>query len=188
MQLTLKTIILASALCTGSAYAIDPQLSDTSCEQLGENLELTQEAKDRFADLIGTCEGVYSIDGHLYTRTQAIIRKKARGKVTLYLPATDHTFQVSPDPKGYVWVGGRKVRARSLNRGDRLGIYLSVEKFTQKKVDEVYFAAADDSTEEIVATPVEEIAALPTTASSLPLLALLSALLLGFGLLLRRFG
>ena len=43
-----------------------------------------------------------------------------------------------------------------------------------------------NSEEEVVAATVEPVAALPTTAGSLPLLALVSLLLLGSGLLVRR--
>ena len=54
MKLLLKTIVLGSVLTAASAYAVDPQLSDITCDQLGENLELTAEAEERFADLKGT--------------------------------------------------------------------------------------------------------------------------------------
>ena len=187
MNISMKMMIVASVCFASSAYAVDPKLSDVTCEQLGENLELTEEAKTRFADLRGTCEGVYEIDGHLYSRTQAEVRSRQRNKIVIYLPATDHTFSVTPDPEGHVWFGDRKVRASSVRRGDSLGIYVSVDKFTQDKVDEIHFAAADDSEVEIMPAVVEPVEALPTTASSLPLLALLSALLLGMGLMLRRF-
>ena len=62
-----------------------------------------------------------------------------------------------------MYVGNRKLRLRDLSRGDEIGIYLSVDKFAEEKVDEIAFATADESTEEIVVAPVEEIAALPTT-------------------------
>ena len=186
MKLVFKTMIVVSAFCAGSVYAVDPQLSETTCEQLGDNLELTAEASDRFADLIGTCEGVYEIGGSLYTRTAAEVRSKRGRYVTLYLPATDHTFTVTPGADGRVYVGGNKIPVASLRKGDSLGIYLSVDQFTQNKFEEIHLATADDSEEEVVAATVEPVAALPTTAGSLPLLALVSLLLLGSGLLVRR--
>ena len=186
MKSVFKTMIVVSAFCAGSVYAVDPQLSETSCEQLGETLELTAEAEERLADLIGTCEGVYEIDGNLYTRTSAEVRSTRGSDVTLYLPATDHTFNVTPNADGKVWIGGNKLNVNAVRKGDSLGIYLSVDKFTQNKVDEIHFATPDESEEEVVAATVEPVAALPTTAGSLPLLALVSLLLLGSGLLVRR--
>ena len=159
----IKTLAVACAFCATSVYAVDPQLTDTTCEQLRDKYEATADAQERFADLQGSCEGVYDVDGALYVRTSAVIRSKRGGKVTLYLPATDHTFDVTPDPSGRVWVGGRKMRVRDLGRGDELGIYLSVDKLAQARVDSVAFATEDDHVDEVIEVSIEEVAALPTT-------------------------
>ena len=159
----IKTIVVACAFSAVSAYAVDPVKSETTCAQLGETYEATAEAKERFADLAGSCEGVYEIDGALYVRTQATIRNRRGNTVRLYLPATDHTFEVTADDNGRVWIGGRKMRVRSLNRGDEIGIYLSVDKFANERVTEVAFATEDEHVEAIVVAPVEEVEALPTT-------------------------
>jgi hypothetical protein len=159
----IKTIVVACAFSAVSAYAVDPVLSETTCAQLGDTYEATAEAKERFADLAGSCEGVYEINGALYVRSQATVRNRRGNTVRLYLPATDHTFEVTAQEDGRVWIGGRKMRVRSLNRGDEIGIYLSVDKFAQERVTEVAFATEDDHTETIVVAPVEEVEALPTT-------------------------
>lgn len=182
----IKFIVVASAFITTAAYAADPELADITCEQLGEQYELTAEAEERFADLRGTCEGVYIVNGSLYTKTKAVIRRILGRTVRVYLPATDHTFDVTPDSSSRVLIDGRKVRPRNLERGSEISIYLSVDKFAEKRVDEIAFATEDDAAETIVAAPIEEVVTLPTTASPLPLFALLSALLLGAGLLMRR--
>jgi len=158
-----KTIVVACAFSAVSAYAVEPVRSETTCEQLGETYEVTAEAQERFADLKGACEGVYDINGSLYVRSEATIRSIVGKRVQLYLPATDHTFAVTADPSGRVWVGSRKMRLRDMSRGDRIGIYLSVDKFANEIVDEIAFATEDDSAEEIVIAPVEEVEALPTT-------------------------
>jgi len=184
MKLT-KTLVAVCALSAATAFAVDPQRSETTCDQLADKYEATAEAKARFADLAGTCEGVYEINGALYVRSEAVIRSKHGGKVRLYMPATDHTFEVTPDQSGRVWVGSRKMRVRDLDRGDTIGIYLSVDKFATERIDEVAFAVPDESSVEILPLPTEEVEALPTTASQLPLLALLSALMLAAGLFMR---
>ncbi|NOR18771.1 MAG: hypothetical protein GQ538_01615 [Xanthomonadales bacterium] len=159
----IKTIAVASIFCAASAYAVDPVKSETTCAQLGDTYELTAEAKERFADLAGSCEGVYVINGAKYVRVQAIVRSRRGNTVRLYLPATDHTFEVTAGNDGRVWVGGRKMRVSTLDRRDEIGIYLSVDKFAQERVTEVAFATEDDHEEAIVVAPVEEVAALPTT-------------------------
>lgn len=159
----IKTIVVACAFSAVSAYAVEPVRSETTCEQLGDTYEVTAEAQERFADLKGSCEGVYDINGSLYVRSQAVIRSIVGKRVQLYLPATDHTFEVTADPSGRVWVGSRKMRLRDMGRGDKIGIYLSVDKFANEIVDEIAFATEDDHAEEIVIAPVEEVEALPTT-------------------------
>jgi len=162
----MKNIYLLAVLCAccaSSAYAVDPQKTDMTCDQLRDKYEATEEAQARFADLKGSCEGVYTINGALYARTSAVIRSKRGNKVTLYLPATDHTFDVTPDPNGVVWVGGKKMRVRDMQRGDEIGIYLSVDKLAREKVDTVAFGTEDEAPEEVIEVPIEEVEALPTT-------------------------
>jgi hypothetical protein len=159
----INTIVVACAFGAVSAYAADPVLSDTTCEQLGEKYEVTAEALERFADLKGACDGVYEVDGSLYVRVGAIVRRVVGSRVQLYVPATDHTFMVTAEEDGRVWVGSRKMRIRNLSSGDEIGIYLSVDKFAEEKVDEIAFVTPEEHPEPIVIAPVEEVEALPTT-------------------------
>jgi hypothetical protein len=159
----IKTLAVVCAFCASSAYAVDPQKTDMTCAQLKGEYEPTAEAQARFAELEGSCDGVYTVDGALYVRSQAVIRRISGRTATLYLPATDHTFNVSPDPNGVVWVGGQKMRMRDMKRGDRIGIYLSVDKLATAKVDTISFGTEDEAVEEVVEVPVEEVVALPTT-------------------------
>ena len=159
----IKTLIVASAFCAVSAYALDPVRTDMSCEQMGEKYAVTEAAKERFADLVGTCEGIYEINGKMYARAEAIIRNVRGRVVRLYLPATDHTFQVTAERDGRVWVGDQKMRIGDMGRGDRIGIYLSIDKFAEEKVDEIALVTADEVEVEVVTVEVEEVEALPTT-------------------------
>jgi hypothetical protein len=159
----IKTLVVACAFSAVSAYAVDPVKSETTCAEVGEKYAVTAEAKERFADLEGTCEGIYEINGAMYARAQAVVRRVRGRTVRLYLPATDHTFEVTAESDGRVWVGGRKMRPRDLSRGDEIGIYLSLDKFTEEKVTEIALVTADDSAAEVVTVEVVEVAALPTT-------------------------
>lgn len=161
----IKTLVVACAFSAASAYAVDPVKSETTCADIGDKYAVTAEAKERFADLVGTCEGIYEINGAEYARTSAVVRQVRGSKVRLYLPATDHTFQVTAESDGRVWIGNRKVNPRDLQRGDEIGIYLSVDKFTEEKVTEIVMVTEDEVVEEVVVVEIEEVEveALPTT-------------------------
>jgi hypothetical protein len=185
MKLFVTTIVLASALAATSAQAAEPKLTDTTCAQLRDKYELTEEGKARFAQLQGSCKGVYEVNGARYVLVEAVYRGKKDGKTLLYLPATDRTIEVTPKPEMRVLVDGRKVSPSSLQRGDKIEIYLSVDKFAQERVVEEITFPTEDA---VAPAPVVEApaAALPTTASPLPLVATLSLFLLALGGLARR--
>jgi len=160
----IKTIVVACAFSAVSAYAVEPTKSETTCAQLGEKYQITEEAKERFADLAGACDGVYEVNGALYVHTTAVVRsRRGNNTVRLYLPVTDHTFEVTADKDSRVLIGGRKMHVSSLNRGDEVGIYLSVDKFAYERVTEVALAVADESPEEISVVENTPVEALPTT-------------------------
>jgi len=146
----------------------------------------TQEALDRFPDLMGACDAVVERDGELYGRFTAIVRRVGVNSVTLYLPATDNTFSVSPSGDTRVLTkSGRKVRPRDLSRGDEIHIYLAADVFGERNQPVSEVALVTES-EEIVEVPTQPAAALPTTASPWPTVGLAGLGLLAAGLLMRR--
>ncbi len=168
-------------VAVGAQGAATP--TDLTCDDLRERLEPTPEALARFSELEGSCEGVVERNGALYMITTAVVRRAGNRTVTLYLPSTDHTFDVSPRRNSRVLLDGNKVRPRDLSRGQQIQIYLSVDEFTQPRIDEIAMATPND---DIVSHPMEPTSALPTTASPLPTFALFGLLLLGAGFVIRR--
>lgn len=161
-----KTLMLALCVVATSAGAGEPVKSTTTCEDLRAKFQATPEAQERFQNFKGSCMGVYEVNGGLYAMTEAVVRSASSSKVTLYLPANDKTFDVQPKPEARAIVNGKKVRARDLKRGDKLNIYLSVDKFaTEKQLPQVSFATDDTSTESLVEAPISEPSepVLPTT-------------------------
>ena len=157
--------------------------TEITCDDLRQRLEPTPEALARFSDLQGACEGVVERNGALFVKIGAIVRRTGNRTTTLYLPATDHTFDVSPKRNTRVLVDGRKVRPRDLQRGQSISIYLSVDEFSQPIIDEIAMATPND---DIESYPMEAASALPTTASPWPAVALFGLLLLGAGFVMRR--
>ena len=114
----------------------------------------TQEARERFPDLAGACEGVVERDGELYGLFRAEVRRVRGNNITLHLPATDHTFTVRPDPATRVMVDGRKVRPRDLATRQEIRIYLSASEFAKPDVEEIAFVT---ESEFLVDVPVDEL-------------------------------
>ncbi len=166
MQTFCASLLLA---LTGAANA--QELSELTCDDFRPTPEMTA----RFPDLKGACEAIVERDGELFGKFSAVVRRARGNNVTLYLPATDHTFSVTPDSSARVLVDGRKTRVRNLQRGQEIRIYLAVREFGKPDIQEVIMVS---DAEVLINVPVQP-ARLPSTASTLPLVGLL-----GGGLLL----
>jgi len=143
----------------------------------------TQEALDRFPDLLGACQAVVERDGQLYGQFPATVRRASFRSVTLYLPVSDHTFTIQPDADARVLIGGRKYRARDLSRGQEVNIYLLASAFATPNVEEVALVTEEEMMISHEAAPA---AALPTTASPWPTVGAASVVLLFMGWVIRR--
>ncbi len=171
--LVLTTMTVASNLSQAAAPTL------LSCD----DFHPTSAAIERFPELIGACQGVVDINDALYGKFEAVVRRVSGRNVTLYIPAVDRTMRVSPPNNARVEIGGRKVRVRDLLRGQELSIYLAVSEFAEPVIDELAFLTEENT---IVSADAESVAALPTTASPWPLIALFSAVMFATGLALRR--
>lgn len=173
----LAAALAAVLLQVQSARAAE--MTELSCD----DFRPTPEALERFENLRGACEGVVEINGELYGLFKAVVRRVGNRTVTLYLPAVDRTWEVTPQPDARVNIGGRKVRPRELSRGQEISIYLSVAEFSQPDIDEIAFVTEENL---LVEHHVEPVSGLPTTASPWPTVAMLGLLLLLGGMTLRR--
>jgi len=133
-----------------SANASGQEMTQLSCKDFIP----TQEARERFPDLAGACEGVVERDGELFGLFRAEVRRVRGNNITLHLPATDHTFTVRPDPATRVMVDGRKVRPRDLATRQEIRIYLSASEFAKPDVEEIAFVT---ESEFLVDVPVDEL-------------------------------
>lgn len=158
----IKSVLFAAALImSANAFAVDYTMT---CEEVITKLnrEATEEAKARFANLRGSCLGVVERDGQLFMHTKVVVRRVSGNRVTLFVPATDRTFDVETQPDQRITIAGDRVRPRNLLRGQELNIYVSVDQFTQPVIQEVAFES--EATEEVlVPAPAKVAEALPTT-------------------------
>mgnify|MGYP001814567616 CR=1 FL=1 len=147
MRIPVSVAILATAFLSASASG--QEMTQLSCKDFIP----TQEARERFPDLAGACEGVVERNGELYGLFRAEVRRVRGNNVTLHLPATDHTFTVRPDPATRVMVDGKKVRPRDLATRQEIRIYLSASEFSKPDVEEIAFVT---ESEFLVDVPVDE--------------------------------
>ncbi len=173
----LRTLILAALFIGANASA--QEMTALSCN----DFRPTNEAIERFPDLLGACEGIVDRDGELYAKFRAVVRRVFGNNVTLYLPATKKTFTAKPDSAARVLIEGTKTRVRDLQRGQEIRIYLAVNEFSKPDIQEVAFVTEEDI---VVDVMIEEVPALPTTASPWPAAAAGGLLLLGIGYMMRR--
>jgi hypothetical protein len=174
-------IIITSAFAanTASAAQSESEPSALTCA----DFKPTPEALERFPDLQGACEAVVERNGELYAKIVAVVRRASNRSVTLYLPATDHTFTIRPESTARVLLGGESARPRDLIRGQEIRIYLATSEFAKPDIEQVALVTEEAL---LVVQPVVETTALPTTASLLPALGLTGAFALLFGLTVRR--
>ena len=174
-----KTAICLAVLVGSSAWA-QTTPSALSCA----DFRPTPEALERFPNLRGACEAVVERNGELYGQFKVVVRTGGSQRMTVYIPATDKTVTINPDPSARVLLDGRKVRPRDLRRGDEVSIYLSVAEFAEPAIDDVFMVTDADV---LIEHDVVPTAALPTTASPLPALLLSGLALMGIGAGLRTF-
>ena len=174
---TLRLLILAALFAGANASA--QEMTALSCN----DFRPTNEAIERFPDLTGACEGIVERNGELYALFKAVVRRVWGNSVTLYLPATKKTFTATPESSARVLIDGRKTRPRDLARGQEIRIYLAVSEFSKPDIQEVAFVTEEDV---VVEVTIEEVEALPTTASPWPAVAAGGLLLLGVGYMMRR--
>lgn len=148
MKTPFSVAILAAAFL--SANASGQEMTQLSCKDFIP----TQEARERFPDLAGACEGVVERDGELYGLFRAEVRRVRGNNITLHLPATDHTFTVRPDPATWVMAGDKKVRARDLMPTQDIRVYLSASEFAKPDVEEIAFITESDF---LLDVPIDEL-------------------------------
>jgi len=181
-RLKFLIIGLAVGVMQPALAAVDATATELTCA----DFKPTAEAAQRFADLKGACESIVDIGGRLYAKVRAVVRKASSSSVTLNLPATDHTFTVNPKTDARVLVGSQKVRPGDLARGQEISIYLPVDRFAEPNIQEIALVTEDTASVVTYDVVEEKTPALPTTASPLPLIAVIGVGLLALGGMTRR--
>ena len=170
-------------------------LAQPSCSELNFTGPVARE----FPQARDACIDVVERDGREFAHFQARIRNVRGGTVEAEFKMPDGTYSrpisVTPDPSSRVRIGGRDYRWRDLSRGQELDVWLPPDRWeiAVPEDPEQQFAAAPAVAVFVISEPTTTLAAntLPRTASPVPLMGALGALLaaLGFGVaaIRRRF-
>lgn len=170
-------------------------LAQPKCSDLNFTGPIVRE----FPQARDACLDVVERDGQPFAHVQARIRSVRGGTVEAELKLPDGTYSdpisVTPDPSARVRIGGRNYRWRDLSRGQELDVWVPPDRWelVVPEDPEQQFAAAPAVAVFVISEPTTTVAAntLPRTASPVPLVGALGALLtaLGFGVagIRRRF-
>ena len=138
------------------------------------NIQFTTDISSRFPNAANACLDVVQREGKDYAHFQARIVSVSGSRVEaeFKLPNGEYgrTVAFTPPGNSRVRIGGSTYRYSDLSRGQELDVYLPPDRW--ELVSEVPLTE-----------PTETFAALPSTASSLPWLAVFGVAFLGIGVL-----
>lgn len=185
--------VSAGVLALGLAHQ-PAQAQQSACADVDFSTEIT----NRFPNVRNACQGIETRDGRLFAHFEAVIQGTSGNSVRTRFRRADgelspeYSIEMPADAR--VSIGGREYRYRDLDRGQEIDIYMPGDLWEFHVPDTDNFAAA--TTPVSVVTPTaaalqQSAGQLPRTASFLPLLgglgALLTTLGLGLAAVRRRF-
>ena len=189
-----RNIVGAAGVLLALSWA-QSTLAQSSCNDITFTGPVAQE----FPQARNACLDVVEREGREYAHFQARIRSVRGGTVEAEFRMPDVTYSrpitVTPDPSARVRIGGRDYRWRDLSRGQELDVWLPPDRWeiAVPEDPEQQFAASPAIAVFVISEPATTVAAntLPRTASPVPLMgalgALLAALGLGVATIRRRF-
>ena len=150
------------------------------------NIVFGEAITSQFPNARNACLGVVTRDGRQFAHFQARIRSVRGNQIEAEFKQPDGTWgrpvAFTPESDARARVAGRSYRYRDLSRGQELDVYLPPDRWEiAVQADETEFETARVITFVALAEPTQQVAALPSTGSPLPLLALVGVLLAGLG-------
>jgi hypothetical protein len=153
------------------------------------DLNFTGPIAREFPQVRNACLDVVERDGQPFAHAKARIRSVRGGTVEAELKMPDGTYSdpitVTPDPSARVRIEGRNYRWRDLSRGQELDVWVPQDRWelVVPEDPEQQFAAAPTVAVLVISEPITVAAnTLPRTASPVPLVGALGALLAALGL------
>jgi len=181
-----KIITLLSALPLLAIGLPATAQTDLTCDDITFGYEMTS----RFPNIGDACQGVVEVDGERFAKMSVEIVRTGNNSATFKFKMPDGSYgptqSTNLDPSWRAEINGRSYRVRELGRGQELNIYLPSDRWEAHVATNMtgYFAV-------YYPVAMEEDsgggASLPSTASFMPMFALLGGAALFSAFLMRVF-
>jgi hypothetical protein len=175
-----QCMFLASIVVLSALAAAAPASAQTGCS----DVEFSSRITDRLPNAADSCLGIETRDGRQYAHFKAEIVGTSGNTVRTRFVQQDGgyspTYSLEMDPSARVEINGRKYRYRELARGQQLDVYVPPDQWEFHVPETENFSVARSVA---VVTPLamQEEQELPSTASPVPALGLIGALLMLMG-------
>jgi hypothetical protein len=177
-----KTIgLLASLTLFGGLATAPPALAQGGCG----DITFTGPVAQRFPEAKNACLEMVTKNGQQFAHFKGEIVDVRSGQVRarFKLPNGQYsqTYAFTPDPATRININGQRYRFSELQKGQELDVYLPPDRWEFELPTSDSFAAAPAADVIRITTITVAAASLPRTASSVPLVGLLSVALLALG-------
>ena len=184
------TILAATCLvvCASAAAQTKVDRSFTAVSKDCSGIQWSEQATDTYPTISSACQGVEERNGKTYVKFQGKVKRNVNKGEQLVVNFKDGgEVTLSPPPETHLYVNGKRTPVADLQRGDDLNFYIAEDRLVAQ------IPETESTTTRLVMVPIvvreseERMAALPSTASPLPLVALSGLLSLGLGALLTLY-
>lgn len=191
-----RTRVVTACLLSCTVFAAFAQTSvDRSFTTTAKNcdgVKWSAKALATYPTIASACQAVEERDGKNYVKFEGTVKRNANEGKQLTVNFKDGgEVTLTPPPETTLYVDGRRTPVADLKRGDKLSFYISEDRFVAQ------LPSDETPTAQFVAAPIapaapsegdeQMAAALPATASPLPLLGLCGFIVLGAGAVLTLF-
>jgi len=182
---TLSTACLIACASAASAQSsVDRSFSAVSnnCD----SITWSEKAVATYPTIASACQGVEERNGKKYVKFQGTVKRTENQGQRLVVNFKDGgEVTLTPPADTNVYVSGKKVPVADLAPGDELRFYVSEDRLAAQ------FPETETTSARFVIVPIvvreQQLAALPHTAGTLPLLALMGTFSLSLGGLLSLY-
>lgn len=150
------------------------------------NIEFGPQITSQFPNARNACLGIVQRGNEQFAQFHMRIRNVRGSQVEAEFRLPDGTYSrpvtFTPPADARARIDNRSYRFRDLSRGQELNIYLPPDRWAlAAPQDDQEFVVAEQITIVEFSEPTQQVAALPRTATPLPLLAVLGGLLTALG-------
>jgi hypothetical protein len=178
--------LLAGATLANAQTSVDRSFTSTSDNCSG--VQWSEEALERYPTIASACQSVEERNGKKYVKFEGKLKSNQGGERIVVDFKDGGEMTLTPPPETSVYIDGRSTPVARLKRGDELNFYIAEDRLAAQ------FPETESQTTRFVVVPIAEeeepeqmAAALPATASWLPMLAIGGFMALMFGSLLTFF-